>query len=115
MADGGRRHFREMLTGFEEFPALSTPGVGEFRASINRAGEIEWALNFSGLESAATQAHIHFESKSNNGPVIVFLCSNLGNGPAGTQALPGRRHHDLGDDHRRRSWCRRSGARPRSR
>ena len=45
-------------------------------------------LNFSGLESAATQAHIHFESKSNTGPIVVFLCTNLGNGPAGTQACP---------------------------
>ena len=36
----------------------------------------------------ATQAHIHFENATNSGPVIVFLCSNLGNGPAGTQACP---------------------------
>ncbi len=88
MADNGHRNFKEALTGFEEVPALSTPGVGDFRALINQAGEIEWTLSFSGLESAATQAHIHFESKSNNGPIIVFLCSNLGNGPAGTQACP---------------------------
>jgi hypothetical protein len=88
MADNGRRNFKEVLTGFEEVPALSTPGIGEFRASINRDGEIEWTLSFSGLESAPTQAHIHFESKSNNGPIIVFLCTNLGNGPVGTQACP---------------------------
>ena len=88
LADNGRRNFKEALTGFEEVPALSTSGAGEFRASINRDGEIDWTLSFSGLESAATQAHIHFESKSNNGPIIVFLCSNLGNGPAGTQACP---------------------------
>ncbi len=88
MADNGRRNFKEALTGFEEVPALSTSGAGDFRASINRDGEIDWTLSFSGLESAATQAHIHFESKSNNGAIIVFLCSNLGNGPAGTQACP---------------------------
>jgi hypothetical protein len=88
MADNGRRNFKEVLTGFEEVPALSTPGIGEFRASINRDGEIEWTLNFSGLETDATQAHIHFENATNNGNVIVFLCSNLGNGPAGTLACP---------------------------
>ena len=79
----------EQLTGYEEVPALSTPGVGEFRASISRSGdEIRYVLTFSGLESDATQAHIHFENATNNGPVIVFLCSNLGNGPVGTQACP---------------------------
>lgn len=89
LADNGRRNLREALSGFEEVPALSTPGVGEFRASINRTGDqIKWELTFSGLESNATQAHIHLENSTNNGPVIVFLCSNLGNGPAGTQACP---------------------------
>jgi hypothetical protein len=88
MADNGRRNFKERLTGYEEVPALSTPGVGEFRASVNRDGEIEWKLNFSGLETPPTQAHIHLENATNNGNVIVFLCTNLGNGPAGTQACP---------------------------
>ena len=88
-ADHARGNIKEQLSSFEEFPALSTPGVGEFRASVNRAGdEITWRLSFSGLESDATQAHIHFENATNNGPVVVFLCSNLGNGPAGTQACP---------------------------
>jgi hypothetical protein len=80
---------REVLTGYEEVPALSTPGVGEFRASISRSKqEIRWELSFSDLETDATQAHIHFENATNNGPIVVFLCTNLGNGPAGTQACP---------------------------
>ena len=80
---------RETLTGYEEFPALSTPGAGEFRSSISRSrDEIRYTLSFSDLETAATQAHIHFENRTNNGPIVVFLCTNLGNGPAGTQACP---------------------------
>src|SRR5215510_3034906 len=80
---------RETLTGYEEVPALSTPGVGEFKIDLNRAGDaLNYTLSFSGLESDAQQAHIHFENATNNGPVVVFLCSNLGNGPAGTQACP---------------------------
>jgi hypothetical protein len=79
----------EELTGFEEVPALSTPGVGEFRASIDRRGqEIRYRLSYDDLESPVTQAHIHFENRTENGPIVVFLCSNLGNGPAGTQACP---------------------------
>jgi hypothetical protein len=84
---GDRVH--ETLTGFEEVPALSTPGVGEFHAAVNRAGdEIRYRLTFRGLESDATQAHIHFENRTNSGPIVVFLCSNLHNGPAGTQPCP---------------------------
>jgi hypothetical protein len=80
---------RETLTGYEEVPALSTPGSGEFRLQLNKAGDaLSYTLTFSGLESDATQAHIHFENRTNNGQIVVFLCSNLGNGPAGTQACP---------------------------
>jgi hypothetical protein len=87
-ASGGRG-IDERLVGYEEVPALSTPGVGEFHASIDSSGtEVRYELSFRGLETAATQAHIHFENRTNNGPIVVFLCSNLGNGPAGTQACP---------------------------
>lgn len=89
VADNGRRGISASLSSFEEVPALSTPGVGEFHASINRAeDEIQWELTFSGLESSVTQSHIHFENATNTGPVVVFFCSNLGNGPAGTQGCP---------------------------
>jgi hypothetical protein len=88
VATGGRS-IDETLTGYEEVPALSTPGVGEFRAQISRSREeIRYRLTFSNLETAATQSHIHFENRTNAGPIVVFLCSNLGNGPAGTQACP---------------------------
>jgi hypothetical protein len=81
---------RETLTGYEEVPALSTPGVGEFKIDLARSGDsLDYELTFSGLETAATQAHIHFENATNNGPIVVFLCTNLGNGPAGTQGCPG--------------------------
>ena len=42
------------------------------------------------MATDVTQAHIHFGQRGVNGGVSVFFCSNLGNGPAGTQALPPR-------------------------
>ena len=88
-AHGGGGGVKEKLTGYEEFPALSTPGHGQFRASINKsAKEIRYQLTYGDTETAVTQSHIHFENRTNNGPIVVFLCSNLGNGPAGTQACP---------------------------
>ena len=51
---GGGGGIREALTGFEETPALSTTGTGEFRASVNRGGqEIKYTLTFGDLESNA--------------------------------------------------------------
>jgi len=84
VATGGQK-ISESLTGYEEVPALSTPGAGEFRAFVNRSGqEIRYRLTYDHLESPATQAHIHFENATNNGAIVAFLCTNLGNAPAGT-------------------------------
>ena len=86
---GGGGKLRTQLSGYEEVPALSTPGVGSFKARISRStDEIRYELRYADLESAATQAHIHFEQRTNNGPVVAFLCSNLPGAPAGTQACP---------------------------
>lgn len=88
LATGGQK-ISESLTGYEEVPALSTPGAGEFRAFVNRSGqEIRYRLTFDDLESPATQAHIHFENATNNGGIVAFLCTNLGNAPMGTSPPP---------------------------
>jgi hypothetical protein len=77
------------LRSYEEVPALSTPGTGDFVATINGAGtEMNYQLRFSKLQGKVLQSHIHFGQKSVNGGIMIFLCSNLGNGPAGTQACP---------------------------
>lgn len=77
------------MTGFEEVPAVSTTGGGEVTAEINRAGtEIHYTLRYRNLEGTVQQSHIHFGQEGVNGGIVVFLCSNLGNGPAGTQPCP---------------------------
>jgi CHRD domain len=80
---------RADLEGFQEVPAISTVASGRFRAVIDtKANTITWKLNYDGLEGAVQQSHVHFGQLSVNGGISFFLCSNLANGPAGTQACP---------------------------
>jgi hypothetical protein len=86
----GFKRISEFLTGYEETPsAVSTTGNGTFNARIsNDDSSVTWELSYADLEGAVQQAHIHFGQKSVTGPISVFLCTNLGNGPAGTQPCP---------------------------
>jgi len=85
----GRFVVRADLEGFQEVPAISTVAKGRFRAVVDaKANTITWKLNYDGLEGAVQQSHVHFGQLSVNGGISFFLCSNLGNGPAGTQACP---------------------------
>ncbi len=89
LAQGGFKKISEVLIGYEETTAVSTTGSGTFTARIsNDESRIDWELSYSDLEGAVQQAHIHFGQKSTMGPISVFLCTNLGNGPAGTQPCP---------------------------
>jgi hypothetical protein len=86
---GSRGAFSAELEGFQEVPAVSTDGNGTFHARIARGSEeIRWTLSYSDLNAPVQQAHIHLGQESVNGNIVVFLCTNLGNGPAGTQACP---------------------------
>lgn len=85
----GFKKISELLTGYEEVPSVSTTGTGDFNARISNDGSrIDWELSYADLEGAVQQAHIHFGQKGVNGGITVFLCTNLGNGPAGTQPCP---------------------------
>ena len=75
------------LSGFNETPPILTNGSGTFRARIS-GDSLTYTLTFSGLTSDATQAHLHFGQPGVAGGVFLFLCTNLGNGPAGTPACP---------------------------
>lgn len=81
-------NFKELLTGYEEVPSVSTRANGEFTARIRKDSTIDWELKYSELEGAVQQSHIHFGQAGVNGGITVFLCTNLGNGPAGTQPCP---------------------------
>jgi hypothetical protein len=82
-------NIRELLTGFEEVPSVSTRANGQFNARIAKDGRaIDWELSYSDLEGAVQQSHIHIGNAGVNGGISVFLCTNLGNGPVGTQSCP---------------------------
>jgi len=69
------------LTGYQEAPpsAGSSVATGSFLATIDDdARTIDYTLSYTGLEAAATVAHIHFGSRSTNGGVAVFLCGGGG-------------------------------------
>ena len=84
------RQFKATLISYEEVPALSNTGSGIFNMLIDFTdSSFEYELSFAGVSgSGATQAHIHIAQKGVNGGIMVFFCSNLGNGPPGTQACP---------------------------
>jgi hypothetical protein len=78
------------LVGYNETPlTISTTGGGSFHAKIANDGEsFSWTLSYEALEGSVLQSHIHFGAPAITGGISIFLCSNLGNGPAGTQACP---------------------------
>jgi hypothetical protein len=85
----GVRNLEARLRGFQEVPAVSSTGRGSFDLRINRdETAVRWELSYAALEGNVLQAHIHFGQLDVNGGISVFLCSNLGNGPAGTQLCP---------------------------
>jgi hypothetical protein len=90
IAGDHERDFDTDLQGFEEVPAISTVGGGSVHAEVNRAGtEIHYTLSYRNLEGNVLQSHIHLGQERVNGAIVVFLCTNLNNGPAGrTQECP---------------------------
>jgi hypothetical protein len=81
--------FRADLHGFNQVPSISTSGSGRFDAELSpEDGSIEYTLRYSDLESAVSHADIHLSQAASNGGIILFLCSNLDNRPAGTQSCP---------------------------
>lgn len=89
---GGAAHAKEFsahLSGFNETPAILSDGTGTFSIDLDtKAAMANYTLTYSNLSAPVTQAHIHFAKARVAGGIIVFLCTNLGNGPAGTPTCP---------------------------
>src|SRR5262245_27008213 len=77
-----------LLTGYEESPSVSTPGSGEFTATVAPDGEvIDYTETYSGLQGTVTQSHIHVGQLGVNGSIVVFLCQTAAN-PDPTDLAP---------------------------
>ena len=75
--------------GGGETGAILSEGTGTIKLKLDKsAGTITYELTYSGLSANVTQSHIHFGRVHTAGGVMVFFCTNLGNGPAGTPACP---------------------------
>jgi len=86
-----RNEFNALFLGVNETPSISTDATASLKVRIKGSGDaatITYTLTYSGLRAPVTQAHIHFAQPRVAGNVMVFLCSNLGNGPANTPACP---------------------------
>jgi hypothetical protein len=88
------QEYKARLNGFFEIGALNnntgavlTSGTGKLTLDVDQ-NTATYRLSYSGLGSNVTQAHLHFGKVHVAGGIYAFLCTNLGNGPAGTPACP---------------------------
>jgi hypothetical protein len=84
------QEYHAKLSGFEEIGGLGagetgavlSPGEGTLELTLNKTGQtLNYTLTYSGLTTNILQAHIHFGKEHVAGGVMVFFCTNLGNGP----------------------------------
>lgn len=77
------------LEGFQEVPAVSSPGRGDFRAKIERDGSmIAYELNYEGLQGRPFMSHIHVGQHGVNGGISIWLCGNPEDAPATPAGTP---------------------------
>jgi CHRD domain len=108
---GRAQNFAGVLSGFNEIGeitglyqngdgvpytgAILSNGTGTVKLVLDRtAGTISYTLTYSNvgatppMTGTVTQAHIHFGKSRNSGGILVFFCTNLGNGPTGVTTPP---------------------------
>jgi CHRD domain len=88
----GAQEYHAKLSGFEEVGAVGagetgailSPGEATVKLTLDKSAKtLKYTLTYSGLPGIS-QSHIHFGKEHVAGGVMVFFCTNLGNGPAAT-------------------------------
>jgi len=87
VAANEKSRFKTALTGYEETPAVSSAGSGEFTATVDEDNQtIHYSLTFANLNSNVLFAHVHFGQRGVAGGVAAFLC---GGGSKPAPCVPG--------------------------
>jgi len=71
--DNGSTHLSAELIGFQEVPAINSPGHADLRARMTPA-----QISYANLSAPPVAAHIHVGQRSVNGGVSVFFCGGGG-------------------------------------
>jgi len=81
--------FQATLIGYEEVPAVSTIGNGEFKAKFDKNKQsFDYELTYSDVQGTVQQAHIHFGQMGVNGSIVIWLCQTATTpAPAAVAAL----------------------------
>jgi CHRD domain-containing protein len=69
------KEFHARLNGYQETPAVSSTGFGEFRAKLVDDTTLHYVFTYGGLEGGASLfAHVHFGTRYVAAGVSFFLC-----------------------------------------
>jgi hypothetical protein len=86
VAANEKSRFKTALIGYEETPSVSSPGSGQFTATIDEENQtIHYTLSFDNLNGKVLFAHVHFGQRGVAGGVAAFLCGG-GSKPAPCEA-----------------------------
>jgi len=89
--------FKADLNGFQETPAVSTTGYGDFRAKLSDDGtSLHFVFRYAGLEGGSSLfAHVHFGERGVAGGVSYFLCGPAANAPVTCPNVEGTIEGDI--------------------
>jgi hypothetical protein len=91
------QEYQAKLSGFQEVGGLNaetgailSTGEGTLKLTVDKiAKTFTYTLTYSFPSTTnVLQSHIHFGKEHVPGGVVLFFCTNKGNGPSGTQTCP---------------------------
>jgi CHRD domain len=87
--DSPERDFRADLRGRNESPVTLSAARGKLTLTVNESGDsVHFVLEYSGLATPVTAAHIHVGQPDINGGVTVFFCGTVPMGFPPRDACP---------------------------